>query len=110
MICAAVALENGGKGVRFDMPWGTKNLAAFAIRSQGKIFAYLNCCPHQGTELDWQVGEFFDESKLYLLCATHGAAFFPDTGFCCGGPCRGRSLTKVPIEEREEHIYWLEPE
>lgn len=110
LICSAFALEDGGKGVRFDMPWGTKNLPAFAIRSQGKVFAYLNNCPHQGTELDWQEGEFFDESKLYLMCATHGAAFFPDTGFCCGGPCRGRSLTKVPIEERDEHIYWLEPD
>lgn len=110
VICAAQELIDGGKGVRFEMPWGTKSLAAFAIRSRGKVYAYLNNCPHQGTELDWQEGEFFDESTLYLLCATHGAAFFPDTGYCCGGPCRGRSLTKIPIEERDEYIYWLEPD
>ena len=110
LICAADDLEADGKGIRFDLQWGTKALAAFVVRSRGEVYAYLNTCPHQGTELDWQEGEFFDESKLYLMCATHGAAFFPDTGFCCGGPCRGRSLTKVAIEEREGHIYWLEPE
>jgi nitrite reductase/ring-hydroxylating ferredoxin subunit len=109
LICAAVDLQDGAKGIRFNLQWGTRSLAAFAVRSNGKVYAYLNNCPHQGTELDWQEGEFFDESKLYLLCATHGAAFFPDTGYCCGGPCRGRSLVKVAVEERDEHFYWLEP-
>ena len=109
LICAARDLEDGGRGVRFELQWGTKPLAAFAIRSKGKVYAYLNNCPHQGTELDWQEGEFFDESTLYLMCATHGAAFFTDTGYCCGGPCRGRSLVKVAVEEHDEHIYWLEP-
>lgn len=109
LICPSTDLEDGGRGVRFELQWGTKSIAAFAVRSNGKAYAYLNNCPHQGTELDWQEGEFFDESKLYLLCATHGAAFFPDTGYCCGGPCRGRSLVKVAVEEFNENIYWLEP-
>ncbi len=109
LICASGRLEDCGGGIRFELQWGTKQLAAFAIRSNGKVYAYLNNCPHQGTELDWQEGEFFDESKVYLMCATHGAAFFPDTGYCCGGPCKGRSLTKVAVEERDGNFYWLEP-
>lgn len=83
-------------------------MRAFAVRKDGKAYAYLNNCPHQGTELDWQEGEFFDESTLYLICATHGAVFYPDSGFCCAGPCKGRSLIKVPVEERDGHLYWLE--
>ena len=109
LICASGHLEDCGSGIRFELQWGSKQLAAFAIRSNGQVFAYLNNCPHQGTELDWQDGEFFDESKVYLMCATHGAAFFPDTGYCCGGPCKGRSLIKVAVEERDGHFYWLEP-
>jgi nitrite reductase/ring-hydroxylating ferredoxin subunit len=108
LICESGLVEDGAKGVRFDLPWGDKSLPAFAIRKNGKAYAYLNSCPHQGTELDWQEGEFFDESTLYLICATHGAAFFPDSGFCCAGPCKGRSLIKVPVEERDGHLYWLE--
>lgn len=108
LICASSRIEDGGTGVRFDLPWGAKSLSAFAVRKDGKAYAYLNSCPHQGTELDWQEGEFFDESTLYLICATHGAAFFPDSGYCCAGPCKGRSLVKVPVEELDGHLYWLE--
>lgn len=108
MICASSRIEDGGTGVRFDLPWGAKSLAAFAVRKDGKAYAYLNSCPHQGTELDWQEGEFFDESTLYLICATHGAAFFPDSGYCCAGPCKGRSLVKVPVEELDGQLYWQE--
>ena len=107
LICESNRLADGG-GIRFDLQWGAKTLAAFAVRKDGKAYAYLNSCPHQGTELDWQEGEFFDESTLYLICATHGAAFFPDSGYCCAGPCKGRSLVKVPVEELDGHLYWLE--
>ena len=109
LICESNHLEDGGIGVRFDLQWGTKTLPAFAVRKGGMAHAYLNSCPHQGTELDWQEGEFFDESTLYLICATHGAAFFPDSGYCCAGPCKGRSLVQVRVEERDGHLYWLEP-
>ena len=109
LICESSRLEEGSTGVRFDLQWGTKTLAAFAVRKGGMAYAYLNSCPHQGTELDWREGEFFDESALYLICSTHGAAFFPDSGFCCAGPCKGRSLVKVRVEERDGHLYWLEP-
>ena len=108
LICASSRIEDGGTGVRFDLPWGAKSLRAFAVRKDGKAYAYLNSCPHQGTELDWQEGEFFDESTLYLICATHGAAFFPDSGYCCAGPCKGRSLVKVPVEELDGQLYWQE--
>ena len=109
VICESSRLEDGRSGVRFDLQWGTKSLPAFAVRKDGQAYAYLNSCPHQGTELDWQAGEFFDESTVYLICATHGAAFFPDNGYCCAGPCKGRSLVKVTVEERDGHLYWLEP-
>jgi nitrite reductase/ring-hydroxylating ferredoxin subunit len=44
-------------------------------------------------------GEFFDYSKLYLICATHGAAYLPDSGLCVQGPCPGKRLKPVPVEE-----------
>jgi hypothetical protein len=56
-------------------------------------------------ELDWQPNEFFDDSKLYLICATHGALYSPADGRCLGGRCNGRGLTPLPIEERDGAIY-----
>lgn len=107
VVCAATELVDGGKGVRFNLPWGRKALPAFAIRFQGKVHAYLNLCPHQGTELDWVEGQFFDDSQLYLLCATHGAAFMPASGYCCAGPCKGQKLVRVEVEERDGEIHWM---
>ncbi|MDP2242325.1 MAG: hypothetical protein Q8K18_19475 [Burkholderiales bacterium] len=45
-------------------------------------------------------GEFPDHSKLYLICATHGATCEPDSGCCVLGPCRGKSLLALPVVER----------
>jgi nitrite reductase/ring-hydroxylating ferredoxin subunit len=95
----------GGTGARFDINVGGKPQPAFVIRFNGKAHAFFNCCPHLGTELDWQSGEFFDMSGLYLVCATHGAVFVPDNGYCTGGPCRGKRLTRVPVTEHDGAIF-----
>jgi nitrite reductase/ring-hydroxylating ferredoxin subunit len=75
------------------------------IRHQGKIYAYLNRCAQIGVELDWREGEFFDDSGVYLICSTHGAIYEPHTGFCVGGPCKGKSLQRLEIEERDGNIF-----
>ena len=100
MICASEALVDGGAGVRFALREGDRGERGFAIRHCGLVHAFVNVCPHAGTELDWQPGEFFDESRLYLICSTHGALFEPSTGYCVAGPCRGASLQTLAIRER----------
>jgi len=100
VICAGDALAERGKGVRFTVDYQGEPHAAFAIRYGGKVYAYLNSCAHIQVELDWLDGEFFDHSKLYLICATHGATYEPDSGYCVLGPCRGKRLVAVPVAER----------
>ena len=93
-VCAAGALDEGGDGVRFEVPaTGGQPLPAFVVRYDGLPRAYLNRCSHVPVELDWQPGRFFDDSGLYLICATHGAMYSAEDGSCAGGPCRGRGLT-----------------
>ncbi|MGE5096851.1 MAG: Rieske (2Fe-2S) protein [Betaproteobacteria bacterium] len=105
VICASSALAEGGKGVRFRLREGDRDEKGFAIRFGGIVHAYVNICPHAGTELDWNPGEFFEESGLYLACSTHGALFEPGNGFCVAGPCRGASLQPVAIRERDGQVY-----
>ncbi len=105
MICEAHALAESGRGVRFDVTFQGEQAPAFAIRYAGRVHAYLNRCAHISVELDWVEGEFFDGSKVYLVCATHGACYVPDTGACVAGPCIGRSLIKIPVEERDGAVY-----
>jgi nitrite reductase/ring-hydroxylating ferredoxin subunit len=96
--------DRGGKAIRFEIVRQAKKTPCFAVAFKGAIYAYVNRCPHQGTELDWLPGEVFDGDGLYLICATHGAVFEPNSGFCVGGPCKGTSLERVPIREVENNI------
>jgi nitrite reductase/ring-hydroxylating ferredoxin subunit len=105
LICAASDLEEGGVGVRFEVKRGAQTVQAFAIRWHGRVHAFLNRCGHIPVELDWQPGEFFDFSRLYLICATHGALYDPATGACRGGRCEGRGLDAVAVVERDGNIY-----
>jgi nitrite reductase/ring-hydroxylating ferredoxin subunit len=107
VICESAALPEGGKGVRFALKAHGGEEKGFAVRHSGAVCAFVNRCPHLGTELDWQPGEFFEESGLYLVCSTHGAIFEPATGFCVAGPCRGASLEPLPVREQRGHILLL---
>lgn len=99
IICRADELTDGGRAVRFTLPGGETShaVACFVVAYGGKVYGYVNSCPHRGTELDWQAGEVFEETGLYLVCATHGALFEPDSGLCVGGPCQGAKLRPLAI-------------
>ncbi len=105
-ICDAEALIDGGKGVRFPVTAGGEPATAFVVRYGQQPQAYLNRCAHVPMELDWTPGEFFESSGLYIMCATHGALYEPETGRCAGGPCRGGRLHKIPVFEQDGRIFW----
>ena len=98
LICASAALAEGG-GVRFRLRATDADENAFVVRQFGRASGYVNRCPHAGTQLDWEPGQFFDVAGLYLVCSTHGALFEPSTGYCVAGPCRGASLERLAIRE-----------
>ncbi len=105
-ICDSGSLDEGGKGIRFPVTVGGDDLTAFVVRYGQEPRAYLNRCAHLPMELDWTEGEFFESSGLYLMCATHGALYEPDTGQCAGGPCRGGRLHAINVIERDKKIFW----
>ncbi|MFP3567544.1 Rieske (2Fe-2S) protein [Paraburkholderia sp. SIMBA_030] len=110
-ICAAVELVDGGAGVRHAATLGGSEVVVFFVRYDGRAYGYLNRCAHVPMELDWAEGQFFESSGLYLMCATHGAIYAPDTGKCVGGPCRGGRLRPVQVDERDtpegRAVFWL---
>ena len=108
LICVASELAEQGKGVRFELIRYGQPQLAFVVRFDGQPRAFLNQCGHVPVELDWQEGEFFDDSRLYLICSTHGALYHPASGQCMGGRCAGRGLIPVPVVERDGHVYLLE--
>ena len=91
-------------GLRFALPVLGQFATGFVVRYHGKAHAYVNQCAHVPVELDWEQGQFFTVSKDYLICATHGAHYMPDTGHCVMGPCKGKSLQALPVTEQNQQI------
>lgn len=104
-LCQSVDLLDSADAVPFDVIYGGQTCRAFAIRYQGEVHAYLNRCSHVAMEMDYQPNHFFDSTGHWLMCATHGALYQPQTGACRGGPCRG-GLIKIAISEYDGVVHW----
>lgn len=104
-LCQSAYLVEGGLAVPFDVVYSGQTCRAFAVRFQGRAHAYLNRCSHVAMEMDFQPNRLFDDTGQWLLCATHGAAYAPDSGECAGGPCRG-GLVKIDLTEMDGVVHW----
>lgn len=104
VVLDSTMLEEGGKGIRFPLPALGEFVSGFVIRFKGKPYAYVNQCAHVSVELDWNEGDFFTAQQDYLICATHGAHYRPDNGFCVMGPCKGKSLKPIDVIEQNQKI------
>ena len=98
------AVINSGKGLVFVID-SEKFFSGFVIRFNHKLYAYRNQCPHTGSELDWVMGQFFEERGEMLICSTHGAIFNPINGKCINGPCVNQSLISIPIKLDSDKIF-----
>ena len=113
-LCRSSQLKNSGEAVPFEVRYFSQSCAAFAVRYAGKVYAYLNRCSHVPMEMDYQPNQFFDLTGHWLICATHGAQYSPQTGQCRLGPCRG-GLVKIEVTEADDMVHWhtsdnLQPE
>lgn len=106
LICDGAELADGGRGVRFEVEYFGDPVPAFVVRHEGAVRGYLNRCSHVPMELDWQPGVFFSADRELLICSTHGAAYAPEDGRCLGGPCDGKPLVGLRVEERDGKVYF----
>lgn len=104
VICENHTVVEREHGLRFALPELGENVTGFVVRYNGAVYAFVNRCAHLSVELDWNEGDFFDFSKSYVICATHGAHYQPETGYCVMGPCKGRSLQAIQVTECDNKI------
>lgn len=104
-LCRSDQLCDSGLAVRFEVLYFSQVSAAFVLRYAGMVHAYLNRCTHVPMEMDYMPNAFFDSSGHWLICATHGALYAPQTGQCRLGPCRG-GLTPILVSESDGAVYW----
>jgi nitrite reductase/ring-hydroxylating ferredoxin subunit len=104
VICTSDALVDSGLGVHYVAEHAGTTEAAFVVRFEGQVHAYVNRCPHRQTYLHSNIGHFFESEGLLLRCPVHGATFLPDSGKCVSGPCIGSSLIPLAVEERDGKV------
>ena len=97
-------LQERSSGLRFSLPHLGEHATGFVVRFNSKAHAYVNQCAHMPVELDWNEGEFFTLDKDFLICATHGAHYEPNTGYCVYGPCKGKRLQPLAVTEENAQV------
>ncbi len=103
MLCRLSDLADpGGRGFTFGQ--FPQQFSMFVVRQGEQAFAYVNDCPHARSPLDWVPDQFLDHSRTYIQCATHGAKFRINDGYCVSGPCTGDALKPISIEIRKGEV------
>jgi nitrite reductase/ring-hydroxylating ferredoxin subunit len=83
--------------MRVDDDGSERAFSIVVIRWGKQVFGYVNKCPHDGVNLDWERNQFLDPNGMRLMCGKHGALFELGTGMCVDGPCKGRALQPLAL-------------
>ncbi len=82
-----------------------ETIEGFLIRYQGKVYAYINLCPHAYEPIVFGSQSAFNSDKRYIVCREHFAMFNPETGVCVSGPCPIADLVKIDVLEQDGTIF-----
>jgi nitrite reductase/ring-hydroxylating ferredoxin subunit len=85
----------------FSIGDGDWPFRGFVVRTGDALFAYQNYCMHVGHPLNWQPDRFLTQDGSRIICASHGAVYEIDSGVCVAGPCPGKMLRAVAVENRD---------
>ena len=94
----AVEALREAHAIAFTLMLNGVSRAAFVIRADGALYAFVDSCRHQSRSLDLGAGPALQDGLL--PCRHHGALYRVSDGSCVVGPCAGTRLTKLALEER----------
>ena len=95
--------DNSSKGLCLE--YKGEELRLLLVCKSGRIYCYRNQCPHTGVCLDWVPDQFLNPEHEYIQCATHGALFQIEDGYCVSGPCAGDKLRPVEVQQDRESFH-----
>jgi nitrite reductase/ring-hydroxylating ferredoxin subunit len=75
------------------------------VSREGRLYAYINSCPHRHLPLEIFPDRFLNEDGSLLICSAHGARFRVEDGLCTSGPCQGQSLKVADVEIDDGDVY-----
>ncbi|MGD8546628.1 MAG: Rieske 2Fe-2S domain-containing protein [Thiohalophilus sp.] len=103
-VCHIDEISDPG-GLEAELSCEDESSRIFVIKMHGKVYAYINSCPHTGVSLNWLPDQFLDHSETLIQCSMHGAQFRPADGYCVWGPCQGQSLKPVSLHVRDGEVF-----
>ncbi len=104
-LCSLDAIgDPGAKGFLLSDEDGLP-VKMLVVRKGKQVRGYVNRCPHNGIPLDFMPDDFFDLTRRYIQCATHGAVFEIADGLCIEGPCRGKRLEPFAVSVDGERVF-----
>ena len=103
VVCRLDELDDPGCR-EFRVGDGDWPFRGFVVRQGDEAFAYRNRCAHVGHPLNWQPDRFLTEDGRHIICSSHGAEYDIGSGACVAGPCRGKSLDRLPLAIRNGEI------
>ncbi|MBV1788689.1 Rieske 2Fe-2S domain-containing protein [Marinobacterium sp. D7] len=97
-----------GESRGFD-PHGEGRDSMFLVRRDGRLYGWLNACPHvAGASMAWRKDRYLNSQGTYITCYAHGALFEIATGVCIQGPCPGKRLQQLTVREDTEGTVMFE--
>jgi nitrite reductase/ring-hydroxylating ferredoxin subunit len=103
IVCRLDQLTDPGSK-EFHIGEGDWPIKGFVVRKGNDVFAYQNYCMHVGHPLNWQLDSFLTKDGSQIICSSHGAIYEIESGVCVSGPCPGKMLRPVPVENRNGEI------
>jgi nitrite reductase/ring-hydroxylating ferredoxin subunit len=105
LLCRLDDLPDGGSR-GFDPDRRGRDVL-FVVRQGQKVHGWLDACPHiDGAPMAWRKDAYLSADRSRIVCHAHGAQFDIATGACLHGPCKGQSLTAVPLAITPEGGIW----
>lgn len=103
-LCALEDIADG-ESAGFTATLGDSTVAVLAVRQGDDVYVYENECPHIGSPLDFNPGQFLNVERTHIMCSTHAALFQIHDGLCISGPCDGDHLTALPSTVRDGSVF-----
>ncbi len=104
-ICRISQIKEGQSFV-FSIP-NEEKFGIILVKRAKIVYGYLNICPHSMLPLNLNDRNVLSRDKFHLICKNHAALFHPETGTCVSGPCLGKALKKIKLENKNQEIYLI---
>ena len=108
VLCRIDDIPDPGSKGPFNVAFDGEETEIFVVHKDGKIYGYVNVCPHRYMPLNWKNDAFLTFDKSKILCVVHAAIFRIEDGACLTTHCfEGLSPVVLAVENGDVRLVGL---